>query len=184
MGSACQANDQSISGEENPGRAGINVRNPPKILGKYVGSLASPNYTATHAEHVEDIIKDSALVAYNTDKHLAMSGSVALSGVPCHGDAGRYPFGPDVLRTCTDWGMVSGAENIFTARQNRLERPPSLLQANIEIRHETFPVTTDTDDCNKLISNAKRLTAHTNSTRYFLQEARDWLAVNLIRSTF
>ncbi|KAI2874894.1 hypothetical protein CBS115988_5912 [Aspergillus niger] len=171
MGSACQANDQSISGEENPGRAGINVRNPPKILGKYVGSLASPNYTATHAEHVEDIIKDSALVAYNTDKHLAMSGSVALSGVPCHGDAGRYPFGPDVLRTCTDWGMVSGAENIFTARQNRLERPPSLLQANIEIRHETFP-------------------AHTNSTRclepsgYFLQEARDWLAVNLIRSTF
>lgn len=45
-------------------------------------------------------IKDSALVAYNTDKHLAMSGSVALSGVPCHGDAGRYPFGPDVLRTC------------------------------------------------------------------------------------
>lgn len=45
-------------------------------------------------------LKDSAIVAYNTDRHLAMSGSVALSRVPCHVDAGRYPFGPGVLCTC------------------------------------------------------------------------------------
>lgn len=120
MGSACQANDQSISGEENPGRAGIDVRNPPTILGRYLWwDLWRLSYTATNTEHIKDTVnmgqvaknykrgatneirlKDSAIVAYNTDRHLAMPGSVALSGVPCHVDAGRYPFGPGVLCTC------------------------------------------------------------------------------------
>lgn len=53
MGSACQANDQSISGEENPGRAGIDVRNPPMILGRYLWRLS---YTATNTEHIKDIV--------------------------------------------------------------------------------------------------------------------------------
>ncbi|KAI2978151.1 hypothetical protein CBS147324_1500 [Aspergillus niger] len=154
MGSACQANDQSISGEEYPGRAGIDVRNPPKVLGKYVGSLASPNYTATNAEHVEDITKDSALVAYNTDKHLAMSGSVALSGVPCHGDAGRYPFGPDVLRTCV---CTRGR----TANEHKAARYPIVVDEQTGTSYRPATIIND-----------------------FLQEARDWLAVNLIRSTF
>lgn len=72
-GSACQANDQSNSGEENPGRAGIDVRNPPITLGRYLcgWDLWRLRYTATNAEPIKDIV-NMCQVAKNTRGALPM----------------------------------------------------------------------------------------------------------------
>ncbi|KAI2827199.1 hypothetical protein CBS63078_3240 [Aspergillus niger] len=131
MGSACQANDQSISGEENP------VGTRPRELYS-VSAILSGSHDSRCAVHVD-------FFYFNPGGFLAFFSSAAA---------------PPVHRLTTTTSVSSPALRLLSFARFPI-RPEGTSFSLQPLPHEDFHSCTD-----------------------FLQEARDWLAVNLIRSTF